>query len=805
MNSISVINIGETKPHVAMAMRFYFFGWPMMIFAGVVLALVAALSLKMKSVIPFASVSAIVLFALHVIHRYLRERLENEEHPIGREASIQEYLATDIVRRLKRRKFVSAGDLLWASIATKRGKFILEEMGISGTEMISTCWNEVNERIDITQFLRYASEQMHELNETRIDANVILFLLFTNIDSCRELLHKADMSDDDLRGLIYWEGFHHRYRVHEPFWKPDAIRSNSSMGRSWVSGYTDALDQLTSEVNALEHESGEKSVVVHKDIVENVLRVLSRGKQKNVLLTGKVGVGKKTLVENIAIGLRSQERAHHQNFTRVLMLHTEKLLSGVGNPDTFMLHALARAQRSGHLILVIRDIALLLRSANANLQAVLMKCLEASNISVIGLADIRDYHTSIKTNPLLDSQFEKIAVEDASDEETMTVLMAHFFSMERRHVHITYKALKSIVELSKRYLSSIGGFPGKAVDVMDDAVMRALETGNAFVTEEHVRDVISMKSKVNVQKVTSGEKERLLNLEQKLKSKIIGQDNAVKAVCSALKRARIDLSERKRPMGTFLFLGPTGVGKTQTAKVLAEEYFGSADAIIRLDMNEYSHEDSVIGIVGSAKSGEEGFLAQRVQDKPFSLILLDEIEKAHPNVLNLFLQILDEGFLNDSRGMKTDFRNTIIIATSNAGALFIRDFVKANRQFDKDQFKSQLLETIIRERMFSPEFVNRFDEVVLFYPLSHEGAADVAMLMLGDIINEVQKRRGFSVKVEEDVIHALVERGYSVEFGAREMRRTITEMIEDYLAEYLLRHDVKRGEEIIIAHGDLKY
>lgn len=800
----ATLNIGGTRTYKAVRLRSVVFGIPVLVGIASVFIVTALSGLVVGTFMPALTVLFLAGFAAHVAQLFFAQRLENDNLPIAEGSGVSDYLSNELVRALHGKKEITAGDLLSACIATKRGKFIIDEMGISHTEIMSTCLNEIEERIDIAPFLRFAVEKLPELGETRIDANVILYLFFLHVESCTTLLHRADLSEEDLSGLLRWESFHHRFKVAESAWDPDAIRRNSSLGRSWVMGYTNALDSLTSVVNTTEHATGEKSVVIHREAIDNVMRVFSRGKNRNVLLMGKVGVGKRQLIENIAITLRGLERAQHLPFTRVLMLHTERLLSGVGSPDTFLLQALARAQKSGHFVLVIRDLALLLSTATGNLKAVLMKCLEANNLSIIGVVDIQDYHKSIKTDPLLDSLFEKIPVEDASDEDTMTVMMAHYFSLEKKHVRITYKALKSIMELSKRYLGSYGGFPGKAIDVMDDAISRAIEYGHAFVTEDHVREVISLKGKVNVQKIGVTEKERLIGLEQKLRSRIIDQDPAIKAVTGALKRARLDLSDRKRPIGTFLFLGPTGVGKTQTAKVLAEEYFGSVDAILRLDMNEYSHSDSVFNIIGSNSSGE-GFLAQRVQDKPFSLILLDEIEKAHPSVLNLFLQILDEGFLNDGRGMRTDFRNTIIIATSNAGALFIRDFIRDHKDFDKNQFKAALIETIIRDKLFSPEFVNRFDEVVLYYPLSASGSSEVATLMLDDIIGEIRKRRGITVKVEEDVIAGLVERGYSVEFGAREMRRTITEMIEDYLADYMLNHDVRRGEEILIRKGDLKW
>ncbi len=769
----------------------------------VVALIFGVVSVQTRDPWPFLLASFLLLFFTHIIKLFLEEELENDALPLGDDARIESWLSHEMIDRLAPKKKASAGDLLEAAVSTDRGCFLLDELGIDAAEMITRCRADIDEHVELDMFLNYAKKMLPTFQETRIDATIILYLFFTFVACCTELLHKADVSEEELTGLLHWEHFHYHFRQSERPWSPHAIARNSSLGRSWITGYTDALDALTTDIDATTEETGERSVIIHKDAIDAVLRSLLRNKERNVLVLGKTGIGKRTLIRNVVAELRSHERTKHLPFTSVRLLQTEKLLSGVGNSDSFLLHALSRAQNSGRFILVIRDLALLLRSANPNLMAVLKKFLESESICVVGIADTQDYHALIKNDPMLDSLFQKVTVEDATDEETMQTLMAHYFALKNHHVRITFKALKSVLDLSKRFLSMRGGLPGTALDVMDEAVHRAAENGDTFVREAHVREVVSTKSRVNVQQVSEGEKERLLVLDEAMQKRVIGQDNAVHAVVSSLKRARMDLRERKKPVGTFLFLGPTGVGKTETAKVLAEEYFGASDAMIRLDMNEYSHADSVFGIIGQPGMSD-GFLSQRVQDKPFSLILLDEIEKAHPNVLNLFLQILDEGFLTDSRSVRTDFRNTIIIATSNAGALFIRDFVKQNENYDKQTFKTALVDFILQQKLFTPEFVNRFDELVLFYPLSQENAAKVARLMIDSIISDLQKRRGITVTLEDGVIEALIGIGYSAEFGAREMRRTITDLIEDYLADYLLRNDVKRGDAIVIPVSAIK-
>lgn len=795
----ATLDLSGTHTFLGVRLEHWFFGRMALITYALFLGLLGWHAVLTGDATTVVTGLALLLFTLHVLRCFIRDQLSCDRDSL---------LSFDLVRHLAPRHVITSGDLLEASATADRGRFMLQEMGIEPGPFVQRCRADVEESIDLPSFLQECARQSADRGERAVDANIILFLFFRSMPACREVLHAADLSVDDLQGILQWEAFHQRFHSCASSLDPEGLRMAGGVGRSWVMGYTDALDWLTEEVSAVQPRCGEGSIVIHRDAIDAILHVLSRSHLRNALILGKVGVGKRTLVRNVACTLRELERKRHLPFTRVLVLKTQQLLSGVSNPDGFFLRAFDRAQRSGNFLIVIEDLAVFLTSAPQALRAVLLKFLQARSIAIVGIADTQDYHTLVKTDPSLDSLFEKVTVDDASDEETMRVLMAHMFTVSRRQgFTVTYKAMYAIVGLSKRYLGVRGGFPGKAIEVLDDVILRARQNGISIVREEHVREIISVRSRVNVRAADSQERERLLKLEDTMHQRIIGQGSAVKAVVSALKRARLDLSDRKRPVGTFLFLGPTGVGKTQTAKVLAAEYFGSVDALIRLDMNEYSHENSVFGITGAtaADGSQEGYLAQRVQDNPFSLILLDEIEKANPKVLNVFLQILDEGMFTDTRGMKTDFRSSIIIATSNAGALFIRDELKQHPDSRPVEFKAALLEVILREKIFSPEFVNRFDDVVLFMPLSPQDAVQVGQLMLKDVLDDVHRKRGIRVIVEEDLIAALVERGHSIEFGARELRRTITDIIEDYLADYLLRNDVQRGTTMRIRKEDVTW
>lgn len=805
MDSV-IASVAGTRTLLAARLDRLCFGWSAHIVQGGLFVLLIGSLIQSGDPRPFLVALVLLLFSQHILRRFIDDVLA-KPLPGGAEiGNPSALLSLDVVRHLVSWPQFSAGGLVEAAAKSERGAYMLREMDIDPADFMKRCSAVIDGAVDVVSFLREAVDRMRALGEECIDANVILLLLFERMPACRDILHAADLSTEDLAGIVQWEAFHHHFRLCNASLDPEALRRAGSVGRSWVMGYTDALDWLTEELPAEKLPCGEGNVIVHGESIDALLHVLSRSNLRNTLLLGKAGVGKRSLIRNAACALREHERKNHLPFTRVLLLKTQQLLSGVQNSDTFLLRAFDRARSSGNFLIVIEDLAVFLKSANERLRAVFLKFLQARTIAVVGIADIQDYHALVKTDPTLDSLFEKITVEDTTDADTMRVLMARYFSVASRSgMTVTYKAMCAILELSKRYLNARGGFPGKTIDVLDDVLLRAKASGIAIVREEHVREIISVRSRVNVQRMGEQEKERLLNLEEIMRRRVIGQEWAVKAVVNSLKRARLDIGTRKRPIGTFLFLGPTGVGKTQTAKVLAEEYFGSTQAIIRLDMNEFSHDDSASGIAGTVSGGAESYLAQRVQDNPFSLILLDEIEKAHPKVLNVFLQILDEGMLTDARGLKTDFRNTIIIATSNAGALFIREYLKAHPEYDRDDFKKALLDAILRDRIFTPEFVNRFDDSVLFTPLNPASAVQVGQLMLGEVIADIEHRRGIHVSIEADLMEQLVERGYSVEFGARELRRTITDMVEDYLADYLLKNDVKRGETIVIKKADLKW
>ncbi len=770
------------------------------------LAPFATEELLKQNPVPLAVMAGVIVWCLHVIEIFRRVKLETNGDADASVQNIAELLSYHMTLHLSTKEAATSKSLLLAAAESQRGLFVLHHIGIDVSDIESALLKTpITEPLETC--LQWGLDAMKDLGTRRLDSTAMIYAYLTNVQALKVLVEHADLSMEDVKNVLKAEAFHYEVneRQNHPLSPASLVKILGSIGRTWVIGYNNDLERLTTNISG-HILSYERSIIIHKDILASLEKMLGAGSQANILLLGNGGTGKRTLVRNFAYWLRNKQMTSALAFTDVLQLKTAVLLSGSGQSDAALLHALSNTKEGGNFILVIENIALLLKAADARLKEILVNILQAKNIRTICIADTADYHSLIKTDPLLDQLLQKAFVEDVSDDEAMKVLLEEYFTLERRlRVRITYKALKSLLLLSKRFIGK-GGLPGKAVDVLREAVTSLSSGGGKIVTDEHIRAVISRRTRIDVAALGQNERDKLLHLKEHLQAHIIGQQQAIDSLVAALKRGRLNVGSAARPIGTFLFLGTTGLGKTETAKALAQEYFGSAERMIRVDLNEYSDEASIRLLIGG--QGEhgftEGFLTKKVQDEPFSLVLLDEIEKAHPKILNLFLQILDEGTLIGGDGVKTDFKNTIIIATSNAGSHWMTEHAIPSDSSARETFRAALVETIVGERTFSPEFVNRFDEVIVFSPPSRDDVRQLAILMLDQVIQRFVSEKGIRITVESAVVDFLAEKGFSTEFGAREMRRTITQSIENFLADYLLSHTVGRGDTILIQMQDLQ-
>ena len=420
-----------------------------------------------------------------------------------------------------------------------------------------------------------------------------------------------------------------------------------------------------------------------------------------------------------------------------------------------------------------------------------------SSTAVIGITTPYGYHKYIEPNTSLSLFFEKIELPDLSLPTVLSEMEISIVPvLEKKYkVAISFSAIKLTIENANRYISSTP-FPAKAIELLDEAcVYLVTKRSERFLKPDHIDDFLSDKLHVNIGQLQLKEKDLLINLENRIHSQIINQEQAVSVVSSSLRRRRLDISTPNKPIGSFLFLGPTGVGKTETAKVLASLYFGLDKSLLRFDMSQYQKDEGLERLIGSSKLGLPGELTSKLRDNPFSLLLLDEFEKSEKDIFNLFLTLTDEGYISDALGKKVDARNTIIIATSNAGAEFIREQI--NSGVSGTELQKKLIDYVQREKIFSPELINRFDSVVVFTPLSEGHLREVAKLMLTDL-NKRLGKHSVSVSITTDLVNKLAQKGFDPQFGGRAMKRVITEVIEDQVTKRLLSGETKKGEVIDI-------
>lgn len=621
-----------------------------------------------------------------------------------------------------------------------------------------------------------------------------------------KMLFDNDIDSQDVNHIISWRDFiKFQAERKKKFWKLDNLLKKPGIGKQWAAGYTVNVDKYATDVTELiQHKNLPLHVIGRKQEIGAIERVLSRRRENNVLVIGKPGGGRSTIVYSFARKILEGRSISFLNYKRVLELDMQAIFAGLKTQGEILERfkiIFSEAANAGNVILIIDDIHNYLGVQNGvgslDISSALIPYLDSSELQIIGISTFEGFHKTIETNPAVMNFFEKIEIEEPSKEETMFILEDLLPKFEKQYnLDVGYKALKTIIDLTDRYIQDVP-FPEKAIDFLGEVMVYVkTQTKSKMVSPKHVAQIISQKTKIPAGEIQKPEVEKLLNLEKFIHRRVINQEEAVKVLADAMRRTRAGVAGKKRPIGTFLFLGPTGVGKTETSKALAESYFGSEDRMIRLDMSEYQNIESIDRLIGSSNGNQQGLLTNAIREHPFSLLLLDEIEKAHKNILNLFLQILDEGRLTDGLGRTVSFCNSIIIGTSNAGAELIREYVEKKADYAYSFFKKELVEHLLHKEIFRPEFLNRFDAAVIFKPLTKQNLFDIAILMLKRLNNRLMQGRGIQLIVTEELAKKVAELGYDPEFGARPMNRVIQDKIENKIATKILKGEVQRGDVI---------
>lgn len=600
---------------------------------------------------------------------------------------------------------------------------------------------------------------------------------------------------------------------------------------------------------------GEIEPVIGRDTeISRMVQVLSRKTKNNPVLVGDAGVGKTALAYGLAQRIANGNIPYELRDMRVLELDMMSVVAGTrfrGDFEERMNQIIADIEEDGHIILFIDELHTIMGSGSgidSTLDAanILKPALARGTLRTVGATTQEEYQKHIEKDAALSRRFAKVLVEEPNLEDAYEILLGLKPAYEAFHnVTISDEAVMTAVKVAHRYLTS-KNLPDSAIDLLDEAsatvqmmikknapslltevdqaildddmksASKALKASHKdkkrkpiAVTEDHIMATLSRLSGIPVEKLTQADSKKYLNLEKELHKRVIGQDDAVTAISRAIRRNQSGIRTGKRPIGSFMFLGPTGVGKTELAKALAEVLFDDESALIRFDMSEYMEKFAASRLNGYVGYDEGGELTEKVRNKPYSVLLFDEVEKAHPDIFNVLLQVLDDGVLTDSRGRKVDFSNTIIIMTSNLGATALRDdktvgFGAKDISHDYTAMQKRIMEEL--KKAYRPEFINRIDEKVVFHSLSQDNMREVVKIMVKPLILAL-KDKGMDLKFQPSALKHLAEDGYDIEMGARPLRRTIQTQVEDHLSELLLANQVKEGQviKIGVSKGKLKF
>ena len=701
---------------------------------------------------------------------------------------------------------------------------------------------------DAKAALLAAYEESRELGSWYVGPEHVLLALARDDESAAgELLQRFGVSHTKLRGAV--------------------IRGVESGGGPKETSKTPKLDEFGRDLTAEAREGKLDPVIGRADEIEQTIEILSRRTKNNPALLGEPGVGKTAIVEGIAQRIVNDEVPETLADKRLISVDLASMIAGTKYRGEFeeRLKTVIDEVReaSDDLILFIDEVHTVVGAgaAEGSMDAsnMLKPALARGELHVIGATTLDEYRKNIEKDPALERRFQPVFVREPTVEETIEILHGLKDRYEAFHrVRISDEAIIAAAELSDRYIRD-RYLPDKAIDLIDQASARVrlrtktkdVDTRSleedlrrlarerdqatsaedydragglkeqidakraeqeerakgrqpvAEVTAEDIAEIVSRATGIPVSQLTSEERERLMRLEEELHARIVGQEEAVSAVAEAVRRSRAGLGDPNRPVGSFLFLGPTGVGKTELARALAEALFGDEDLMVRFDMSEFQERHTVSRLVGAPPGyvgyEEAGQLTEQVRRRPYSVLLFDEIEKAHGDVFNILLQILDDGRLTDAQGRTVDFKHSVVIMTSNLGADRIQDYARTGGDFE--ELKDELME-VLRQN-FRPEFINRIDDIIVFRSLSDEQLVNITRLLLDRLVRRLHAQR-IEVEFTEEAVRFLGKEGFDPEYGARPLRRTIQRFVENELSRMVLAGTVEPGDKVIVDLDDDK-
>lgn len=729
---------------------------------------------------------------------YVWYRNDLRDVPVSSGSAIEDVLESAVLARLPAN--ASPKQIAEAAMGATSGQFFAGRFGISPSFLADLSSTDPADSVAVWQ---RAKQLAGSSSVARIDGAMLVGALIGTQTRLISLLPHLQLDETDIELGVRWYR-----RLRELIDHQKIARRTGGIARDWSFGYTPTLERFGQNISSMVSHGGLLHIRLeaHQPALHYLFETFGSGGRQNVALVGPAGVGKQAIIQAFAEELLSADSRLPESlkFRQIVSLDASALISAArtrSELESLVNHLLVEAFKAKNIILCLEDASLFLEEGpgSVDISSILSPVLEGGRLRMILTMNEQSWLRIAQRRPALVSALNRVAVGEPNERETMMVMQDQLIAIEfSRKVTFMYQALKEAYRLSQRYLHDQAQ-PGKSIQLLE---LAAGQAENGVVTVGSVQRAVESSNGVKVDSAigSQDEKDKLLKLEELIHQRMINQTRAVSVVSDAIRRARAGVRNPSRPIGTFLFLGPTGVGKSELAKSLAAVYFGGEDKLVRLDLNEFVRSDDVLRLIADGAQDPHSLTAS-ILKQPFSVVLLDEIEKAHPHVLNALLQLLDEGVLRDVNNREVSFRDAIIIATSNAGASRIRQYIDAGYQLE--QFETQLVNELIDSDQFRPEFLNRFDEIVVFRPLNEEELAQVVGLII-DGINKTMSHQKIRVELSDSAKRKLASIGYDPRLGARPMRRVVQRSVESLIAKRMLEGSAGPGSTVEITEDDIR-
>ncbi len=718
--------------------------------------------------------------------------------PLSKVTSVDSVLDRQVLGRLKGR---TTPKKLAEIVAKQPGGFFYGARYGIGKEFLQSASSD--DPITINTIWQSALRVSGDAGQSKVDSAAVVVALLLAIPGHESYLAQLKTDREEVqKGLLWYSHINKTIAYYQK------RRNFGGIGRDLSFGWAPLLNKVGNNITR-SIESGnlmQRVVGGHKESIDQLVHLMGQNGRRNAVLVGETGVGKTTIVNAFAQQLiedRSTTPKELQD-RQVITLDASNLIAnakGRGQLEELLIHIFNEAIAAKNVILFLDEAQLFLKdgTGSVDLSSILMPVVEGGAMRIILSLNDQEWLRLSQSNPGFTQMLNRVAVKPLEQPDVMQVMEDRVLLLEGQHgVVYMSQALHEGYRLAERFIRE-QAFPGKAIKLLESAA--GFPEQKHFITEQSVQQAVEKTFDVKVQTAnTAQDKTALLNLEDQIHERMINQTRAVKLVSDALRRARAGVRNQNKPIGTFLFLGPTGVGKTELSKSLGAAYFGGEDRMVRVDLNEYSQASDTNRLLAVGANDPYSLCAQ-IAKQPFSVVLLDEIEKAHPNVLNLLLQMLDEGMLRDSSNKPVSFKDAIIIATSNAGAEQIRAHIERGESLE--QFEEAFVNELINANIFRPEFLNRFDEIVLFRPLEKAELMQVVDILVKNL-NKTLANQKVSVSLTPAAKEFLVDKGYDPRLGARPLRRMVQRAVENIVAQRLLSNQITPGETMQLDAPDLQ-